>query len=65
MAIFKVHTFFLSQHSKVLSDMLKLTKSEEEENCDGTDARPLVLQDKAQGWELLLNSFYRQFVLQS
>jgi hypothetical protein len=63
MAIFKVHTFFLSQHSKVLSDMLTIAESGEEgKHDDGTDDNPLVLQDKAKGWELLLNSFYRQSV---
>lgn len=59
MAIFRVHSFFLTQHSKVLSDMFEVASNDKEEK-DGTIDSPLVLQDKARGWELVLSSFYRR-----
>lgn len=61
-AIFRVHRFFLIQQSKVLGDMFEIGSSEsnEEEIKDGTIDSPLVLQDKARGWELILSAFYRR-----
>ncbi|CAG8762683.1 2595_t:CDS:2, partial [Acaulospora colombiana] len=41
------------QHSKVLSDMFEVGSNETDEK-DGTVDSPLVLQDKARGWELIL-----------
>ncbi|PVF91158.1 hypothetical protein CPB86DRAFT_719976 [Serendipita vermifera] len=58
MAIFKVHSFFLIKHSEVLRNMITISRGERKSN-DGTVDKPLVLQDKARGWEILLHSFYR------
>jgi hypothetical protein len=59
MTIFKVHTVFLTKHSEVLQDMVELAKKEENTDDVKID-KPLVLQDKARGWEVLLYSFYRE-----
>jgi hypothetical protein len=60
MAIFKIHSLFLMRHSEVLRDMFTVPKGE------GLDAeigdKPLVLHDKVRGWEVLLSSFYREYV---
>jgi hypothetical protein len=60
MAIFKVHTLFLNRHSEVLRDMFTVAQSDEAEEKD--DNKPLVLHDKVRGWEVLLGSFYREYV---
>lgn len=59
MAIFKIHRFFLEQHSKVLGDMCTLPVGKLQP--DGTDQSPLVIKgDRASDWELLLRCFYRR-----
>jgi len=57
-AIFKIHRFFLIDHSSVLRDMLSLPQSiKGSESANGT---PIVISgDTAKVWELLLASFYR------
>jgi hypothetical protein len=60
MAIFKVHTLFLNRHSEVLRDMFTVAQSEEADEKE--DNKPLVLHDKVRGWEVLLSSFYREYV---
>jgi hypothetical protein len=58
-AIFKIHRFFLIDHSSALRDMLSLPQSEE--TCDGTDQNPLVIPgDLVADWERLLGAFYRE-----
>ncbi|PVF96591.1 hypothetical protein CPB86DRAFT_786808 [Serendipita vermifera] len=58
MAIFKVHTLFLSRHSEVLGDMLTLARNEGG-NANSPDT-PVILHDEVRGWEVLLSSFYRE-----
>jgi hypothetical protein len=58
MALFKVHTAFLTRHSEVLRDMIEL--GQKDKNPEEEVDKPLVLQDKARGWEALLYLFYRE-----
>jgi BTB/POZ domain len=60
-AIFKIHRYFLAKYSPVLRDMFSAPR--QDGAMDGTDERPLVLtQDRAVGWELLLDAIYNRFV---
>jgi hypothetical protein len=60
MAIFKIHSLFLMRHSEVLRDMFTVPKGEELN--EEADDKPLLLHDKVRGWEVLLSSFYREYV---
>jgi hypothetical protein len=57
-AIFKVHRFFLAQHSNALRDMLGVPQ--DDGSKDGTDEKPLVLHDdNVTGWVLIFRAIYR------
>ncbi|PVF96589.1 hypothetical protein CPB86DRAFT_786807 [Serendipita vermifera] len=59
MAIFKVHTIFLTRHSEVIRDMIDVANHGGSENPVPLK-EPLVLDDDVGAWEVLLYSFYRE-----